>query len=53
MTSRILVADDDEDIARFVEPNRVLEGFDVDVVGDGVAALEGSPRRPTWCCSTE
>jgi diguanylate cyclase (GGDEF)-like protein len=38
----ILVADDDEDIARFVEVNLRLEGFDVVVVGDGERALEAA-----------
>jgi diguanylate cyclase (GGDEF)-like protein len=36
----ILVVDDDADIARFVEVNLRLHGFDVQVAGDGVHALE-------------
>jgi DNA-binding response OmpR family regulator len=36
----ILVVDDDVDIARFVEMNLVMEGFDVVVAHDGAAALE-------------
>ncbi|HVL65117.1 MAG TPA: response regulator [Actinomycetota bacterium] len=36
---RILVADDDEDIVRFVEVNLRLEGFEVTTVFDGEAAL--------------
>ena len=35
----VLVADDDEDIVRFVEVNLRLEGFDVHTVSDGEAAL--------------
>ena len=35
----VLVADDDEDIVRFVEVNLRLEGFDVRTVSDGEAAL--------------
>lgn len=35
----IVVADDDEDILRFVEVNLRLEGFDVLTVSDGEAAL--------------
>jgi diguanylate cyclase (GGDEF)-like protein len=37
---RILVVDDDEDIARFVEMNLLMEGFDVVVAHDGLSALE-------------
>ena len=44
MTSRVLVADDDPDIARFVELNLSLEGFEVEVVHDGEAALEAVRR---------
>ncbi|MFC7483159.1 response regulator [Luedemannella flava] len=44
---RILVVDDDVDIARFVEMNLRMEGFDVVVAHDGVAALEEvAARRP-------
>lgn len=43
---RVLVADDDQDIARFVELNLSLEGFSVDVVHDGQAALEAALRDP-------
>ena len=38
----ILVADDDEDIVRFVEVNLRLEGFDVHTVSDGQAALQAT-----------
>jgi diguanylate cyclase (GGDEF)-like protein len=38
----ILVADDDEDILRFVEVNLRLEGFDVATASDGEQALEGA-----------
>ncbi len=40
MTDRVLIADDDRDIAGFVELNLTLEGFDVRVVHDGQAALD-------------
>ena len=46
MTARVLIADDDEDIARFVELNLALEGFDVEVVGDGVRALSRATETP-------
>jgi DNA-binding response OmpR family regulator len=38
----VLVADDDEDIVRFVEVNLRLEGFEVHTVGDGEAALQAT-----------
>ncbi len=38
----ILVADDDEDIVRFVEVNLRLEGFEVHTVSDGEAALHAA-----------
>ncbi|MFP5298247.1 MAG: response regulator [Actinomycetota bacterium] len=38
----ILVADDDEDIVRFVEVNLRLEGFDVHTVSDGEQALQAA-----------
>ena len=38
----ILVADDDEDIVRFVEVNLRLEGFEVATASDGEQALEGA-----------
>jgi PleD family two-component response regulator len=40
VTERILVVDDDRDIARFVELNLSLEGFEVEVAYDGAAAIE-------------
>jgi diguanylate cyclase (GGDEF)-like protein len=40
MTDRILIADDDPDIARFVEVNLRLDGFEVDVASDGEQALQ-------------
>lgn len=39
-TELILVVDDDEDIARFIEVNLRLEGFDVLVAHDGSDALD-------------
>jgi diguanylate cyclase (GGDEF)-like protein len=37
---RILVVDDDQDIARFVEMSLAMEGFEVIVAHDGAAALD-------------
>jgi len=43
----ILVVDDDQDIARFVEMNLALEGFEVSVAHDGEQALRLiAQRRP-------
>lgn len=39
---RILVADDDEDIVRFVEVNLRLEGFEVRTACDGESALDSA-----------
>ena len=38
----VLVADDDEDIVRFVEVNLRLEGYEVHTVSDGEQALEAA-----------
>ena len=38
----VLVADDDDDIVRFVEVNLRLEGFEVVTASDGEAALQGA-----------
>jgi diguanylate cyclase (GGDEF)-like protein len=46
VSGRVLVADDDRDIARFVELNLTLEGFEVQVVHDGQAALEAALADP-------
>ena len=46
MSERILVADDDRDIARFVELNLSIEGFDVEVVHDGAEALRRATEDP-------
>ena len=40
MVETILVADDDVDIARYVELNLTLEGFAVEVAHDGQSAIE-------------
>lgn len=40
MTDRLLVVDDDPDIARFIEVNLRTHGFEVHLAGDGVEALE-------------
>jgi DNA-binding response OmpR family regulator len=40
MTDRILVVDDDADIARFIEVNLRTHGFEVHLASDGVEALE-------------
>jgi PleD family two-component response regulator len=45
-SGRVLVADDDRDIARFIELNLGMEGFEVEVVHDGRAALESALRHP-------
>ncbi len=48
MADLILVADDDPDIARFVEVNLKMEGFDVVVASNGAEALEVAlERRPS------
>jgi diguanylate cyclase (GGDEF)-like protein len=41
----VLVVDDDEDIARFVEVNLKLHGFEVLLAADGAEALEVIARR--------
>ncbi|MBW3595629.1 MAG: response regulator, partial [Actinobacteria bacterium] len=41
----ILVADDDEDIVRFVEVNLRLEGFEVVTANDGEQALQEAYDR--------
>ncbi len=41
-TEHILVADDDEDIVRFVEINLRLEGFEVSTASDGEQALHSA-----------
>jgi DNA-binding response OmpR family regulator len=46
MSQRILIVDDDRDIARFVELNLSLEGFEVEVVHDGEAALRSATANP-------
>ena len=46
MTERILVVDDDRDIARFIELNLNLEGFEVEVAYDGAEALEKATAHP-------
>ncbi|MCW2679230.1 MAG: Diguanylate cyclase response regulator [Frankiales bacterium] len=46
MSGRILVADDDRDIAGFVQLNLDLEGYDVQVVHDGQAALDAVLADP-------
>jgi diguanylate cyclase (GGDEF)-like protein len=46
VTERILIVDDDRDIARFVEINLSLEGFEVEVAHDGEQALQSATARP-------
>src|SRR3954452_9559196 len=41
----VLVVDDDVDIARFIEVNLRLEGFDVMVAHDGLEALDAIAER--------
>jgi diguanylate cyclase (GGDEF)-like protein len=40
MSDRLLVVDDDPDIARFIEVNLRTHGFEVHIASDGVEALE-------------
>jgi diguanylate cyclase (GGDEF)-like protein len=40
MMNRVLVVDDDPDIARFIEVNLRTQGFEVHLASDGVEALE-------------
>jgi DNA-binding response OmpR family regulator len=44
MTARILVVEDDRAIATALEDDLRLEGYDVEVVGDGPAAIERASR---------
>jgi len=46
VSERILVADDDRDIGRFVELNLTLEGFEVELVHDGAEALRRAIADP-------
>ena len=46
MGERILVVDDDRDIARFVEVNLLTEGFEVQVATDGVDGLQKAQEGP-------
>jgi diguanylate cyclase (GGDEF)-like protein len=47
MVERILVVDDDPDIARFIEVNLRTQGYEVDMAADGVEALErAAAKRP-------
>jgi len=46
VTGRVLVADDDTDIARFIELNLTLEGYQVQVVYDGASALQAALDDP-------
>jgi diguanylate cyclase (GGDEF)-like protein len=46
VSERILVVDDDRDIARFVEVNLTNEGFEVEVAPDGPTAMERAQEHP-------
>jgi diguanylate cyclase (GGDEF)-like protein len=46
VNERILVVDDDRDIARFVEINLSMEGFDVEVAHDGAEGLALATANP-------
>ncbi len=46
MTGHVLVADDDVDIARFIELNLSLEGYEVTVVHDGASVLRAALDDP-------
>jgi len=45
LVNTVLVVDDDVDIARFIEVNLRLEGFDVMVAHDGLEALDAIAER--------
>jgi diguanylate cyclase (GGDEF)-like protein len=45
LVNTVLVVDDDVDIARFIEVNLKLEGFDVIVAHDGLEALDAIARQ--------
>jgi len=46
-TELILIADDDDDIARFIEVNLVLEGYEIAIASDGEQTLHTAyDRRP-------
>jgi len=47
--TRVLVADDDATVAEVVARYLTREGFVVEVVGDGEAALERALSRPRTC----
>jgi diguanylate cyclase (GGDEF)-like protein len=44
--TRVLVVDDDRDVARLLELNLRFDGFDVEVCGDGLTALELAAADP-------
>jgi diguanylate cyclase (GGDEF)-like protein len=46
VADRVLVVDDDPDIARFVEVNLRSEGFEVDVASEAKSALEMAHQTP-------
>ncbi len=48
-TGRILVVDDEPDLASIVKVNLKKEGFDVEVAYDGVEALEKVKANPPDC----
>jgi len=46
MGERLLVVEDEVHLAQVIADNLVLEGYEVEVVGDGLAALERAQREP-------
>ena len=46
MTARVLVVEDERGIAMALEDDLRLEGYDVEVVGDGIAAVERAMAAP-------
>ncbi len=52
--ARILVIEDEPDLASLLEYNLKGEGHEVVKVRNGAAGLAAAARaaRPTWCCST-
>ncbi len=46
MSVRILYIDDEEDLRMLIQSQLLLDGFSVDVVGDGLAAIERIGQTP-------
>jgi two-component system response regulator MprA len=46
MSDRILIVEDEPEIASYLRRGLVYQGFAVEVVGDGIAALDAARERP-------